>query len=172
MPSTNALRAFAALVAALLLSAVLAAQGASISREAFASLRWLEGRWVGAGGGYAAFYEEYVFLNDSTIEQREFGSDSTFARASGRSTIEWRGGRVLKRRGAAAQSALASVRGDTARFESTVAGRGGFTWMRRGPDAWQAVLDRPGEPIVYELRRVGRRAGSGTGLDEGEDAAP
>lgn len=130
------------------------AASAPISREAFASLRWLQGRWVGSGGGFAAFFEEYAVLNDSTIEQREF-PDSTFTRPSGTSTIEWRGGTVLKRRGDRVQSALVRVSGDTARFESVAAGRGGFTWIRLSATRWRAILDGRGAPTVYVLERFG-----------------
>lgn len=125
---------------------------ATISRDAFASLRWLAGRWVGSGGGYAAFYEEYVVLNDSTIEQREF-PDATFARPSATSTIEWRGGTAHKLRGGRAQSRLARVHGDTARFESVTPGRGGFTWIRLGEHRWRAVLDGRHAPTIYTLER-------------------
>ncbi len=125
----------------------------TISRQAFSSLRWLEGRWVGSGGGFTAFYEEYAVLNDTTIEQREF-PDSTFARPGGTSSIEWRNGKVQKLRRGQAQTFLARVAGDTARFESTVAGRGGFTWLRVGADAWRAILDGRSTSTIYELKRV------------------
>lgn len=124
---------------------------APISREAFASLRWLEGRWVGSGGGYAAFYEAYAFLNDSTIEQREH-PDSTFGEPRRRATIEWRNGAVLKRTGERVESRLVRVAGDTARFEMG-AGPRGFTWYRVSADEWAAVLDGRTEPVVYRMRR-------------------
>ncbi len=136
----------------------LRAQGspAPISREAFASLRWLEGRWVGSGGGYTAFYEEYRFVNDSTIEQVEFGSDSTFSRGQGRSPIEWRAGSAVKSRNGQAQSRLARVSGDTAVFENVRTGQRAFIWYRVSADEWRAVLGRPDSPTIYTLRRVAR----------------
>lgn len=125
------------------------------SREAFASLRWLEGRWVGSGGGFDAFYEEYRVLNDSTLEQRTF-PDSTFSTPDGTSTIEFRGGAIVKGRGGNVETRVARIAGDTARFEPVMAGRQGFTWHRVSRDEWRAVLDRPTEPVVYTLKRFGR----------------
>jgi len=151
--------ALAAVAAAMAFAAapLAAQQDAPITKAAFASLRWLEGRWVGSGGGYAAFHEEYVFLNDSTIEQREH-ADSTFGVPRRTSTIEWRAGRVLKRRDGRAETQVVRIAGDTARFEPVVAGRGGFTWHRVADGHWRALLDRAGAtPVVYDLRRVGAR---------------
>ncbi|GMV04536.1 MAG: hypothetical protein AMXMBFR53_08160 [Gemmatimonadota bacterium] len=151
----------AAFVAAVSFALGLAPAGAQqraetlFSREAFASLAWLEGRWVGSGGGFDAYYEEYRALNDSTWEQRTF-PDSTFSTPDGTSTIEWRGGVILKRRGGTVETRVARIAGDTARFEPVVAGRRGFTWFRVSRDEWRAVLDRPTEPVVYTLKRFRR----------------
>ena len=129
-------------------------QRATFDRSAFASLAWLEGRWVGSGGGFDAFYEEYRVLNDSTLEQRTF-PDSTFSRPDGTSTIEWRGGEVLKRRNGNVETRVVRISGDTARFEPVMAGRRGFTWFRVSSDEWRAVLDGPTTPVVYTLKRFG-----------------
>jgi len=134
------------------------AQGSAAPRitgEQFNRLRWLEGRWLGSGGGFTAFYEEYRWLNDSTIEQREF-PDSTFAQPGGVSVMEWRGGVVLKSRRGTVESHIARVAGDTVRFERAQAGRAGFTWVRVNNDEWRALLEGRNGPIVYVLRRIGR----------------
>lgn len=137
-----------------------------VSREAFASLRWLEGRWVGSGGGYAAFHESYVFLNDSTIEQREH-ADSTFGVPSRTSTIAWRDGVVRKERGGRVESILSRVSGDTARFVREGSGGGGFTWIRVSADEWRAEIEGARGGVTYVLKRHGRAArrapGSGGG---------
>jgi hypothetical protein len=122
---------------------------------ALASLRCLDGRWRGSGGGYAAFFEEYRFVDDSTLEQRTF-ADSTFTVTSDSSVIEARGGQVTKRRGNALQHVLVRVTGDTLRFERPAGSHTGFTWVRQSADAWRAYLDgRAGAaPTVYVLRRL------------------
>jgi hypothetical protein len=128
-------------------------QAAPVRAEAFAGLDWLQGRWLGSGGGFDAFYEAYRFLNDSTIEQTTW-PDETFETADGRSTIELRNGRVLKLRDGAVESVITRISGDTLRFDRTT-GRGGFTWYRVSDDEWRAELDRPsGSPVVYVLRRI------------------
>jgi len=127
---------------------------AHLSAAEFAGLAWLEGRWVGSGGGYDAFYEEYRFVNDSTLEQRTF-PDSTFAEPDRRSLIEFKGGQVLKTRNGQVESMITRLSGDTIRFERARGGGGGFTWLRVAADHWRAVLGRPDQPVVYELRRAG-----------------
>jgi hypothetical protein len=126
----------------------------SISLKSFSSLRWLAGRWVGSGGGFAAFYEEYRLLNDSTIEQRTF-PDSTFGTPDGTSTIEWRAGAAQKLRRGRADTQIARIVGDTSRFEPARTGVGGFTWIRISDREWRAVLDGPSgrPPTIYQMRR-------------------
>jgi len=81
----------AALAALAIVAAPAAAQSATaVSAEEFAALRWLEGRWVGSGGGVEAFYEQFRVLPDGTIEQTLWG-DSAFTERAGRATIEHRG---------------------------------------------------------------------------------
>ncbi len=140
-------------------SATLNAQSATtavaphVSRQAFSSLKWLEGRWRGSGGGYSAFYEEYRFLNDTTIEQREY-SDSTFAQPRNTSRIVWSSGVAQKSRRGSVQSRVARIAGDTARFESAN-GPGGFTWIRVSNDEWLALLDGRPAPVRYSMKRLG-----------------
>lgn len=127
---------------------------AAVSAEAFAGLAWLEGRWVGSGGGFDAFYEAYQFVNDSTLEQTTWPDDS-FAEPDGRSTMELRGSRVVKLRDGRAQSTITRLAGDTIRFEWVSGDRPGFTWIRIDDDSWTAILDRRrGDPVVYTLRRI------------------
>lgn len=57
-------------------------------------LRWLAGRWRGSDSAQLVFYEEYRFVDDSTIAMRGF-ADSTFARTTDSSTIALRGGRLV-----------------------------------------------------------------------------
>lgn len=132
-----------------------APEPAELTAGDFATLAWLEGRWVGSGGGYDAFYEAYRFVNDSTIEQTTYPDDS-FAEPDGVSTIRFREGRALKWRDGEAESMIARLAGDTLRFERIPPRPGGFTWIHVSDDEWRAILDRPrGEPpVVYTLRRI------------------
>lgn len=135
-------------------SAQAAPEAATVTAEAFHTLRWLEGRWLGSGGGFDAFYESYRFVNDSTIEQATH-PDETFSEADDPSTIELRDGRIFKYRRGAAESMVTRLAGDTLRFDRVPPGRGGFSWIRVSDDEWTAVLERSsGTPIVYTLRRI------------------
>lgn len=164
MMTTMKLRTLAApIVFGLALSALSAAPAlaqssaktpARVSAEDFASLEWLEGRWMGSGGDAGAFYEEYRILDDGSIEQIRW-SDSTFTTPAGRSTIEFRDGYVMKSRDGQVESLVTRMADDEIRFESAESGRSGFTWTRVSDDAWVAVLDRRGEgPVVYNMRRM------------------
>lgn len=127
---------------------------AVVSAEAFRALAWLEGRWLGSGGGFDAFYEAYRFVNDSTLEQTTWPDDS-FAEPDGRSTIELREGRVVKLRDGRVQSTVTRLARDTIRFEWVSGDRPGFTWIRVDDATWTAILDRrQGDPVVYTLRRM------------------
>lgn len=128
------------------------ASGEQVTKEAFVSLSWLSGRWRGSGGGFDGFYEEYRMPNDSTLEQRTF-PDSTFTEPDGFSTFRWRGGVVLRDRNGTTGPYPMRVRGDTVRFEPMGQGRP-FTWYRVSDDEWRAILERPGNDIVYVMRRL------------------
>jgi hypothetical protein len=125
-----------------------------VSPEEFAALSWLEGRWVGSGGGGDAFYESYRFVNEGTIEQTSY-PDATFTTPSSRSTIEHRGGFVMKSTDGTVQSVVTRLDDEEIRFEWADRGRPGFTWTRISDEEWVAVLEQKGQaPIVYNLRRV------------------
>lgn len=127
---------------------------AELTAEDFAGLAWLEGRWLGSGGGYDAFHEAYRFVNDSTLEQTIY-ADASFGEPDGLSTLELRDGQALKHRDGEAESMIARLVGDTIRFERLPPLRGGFTWIRVTDEEWRAILDRPDrDPVVYTLRRI------------------
>lgn len=118
-------------------------------------LRWFQGAWRGSGGSYAAFYEEYRALDDSTIQMRAF-SDSGFRKATDSSRIELRGGMVSKR-GDRSRYQAAVVTPDRITFLPVGATTGGFTFSRVTADQWTATL-HPAKPggseTVYVMRRL------------------
>lgn len=150
---------FMLLVGTLTLPFSLSAQGngdASFSLEQFGTLSWLEGRWVGSGGGYAAFFEAYRFVNDSTIEQTTWGN-ADFAERTGLSEIRLRDGEIVKSQPDGSVEGVATrLVPDTVRFDrSPRRGAGGFTWFRVSDDEWRAHLERSNrEAVVYILRRI------------------
>ena len=120
----------------------------------FKQLKWLEGAWLGSGGNYPAFYEEYRVLDDSTIQMRAF-SDSTFRKATDSSRIELRGGVVSQRGGSQYTASL--LQPDRIQFLPPGATRGGFTFTRVAADQWTATLHPSapgGRETVYVMRRL------------------
>lgn len=127
---------------------------ATLTAADFAGIAWLEGRWLGSGGGYDAFYEAYRMVNDSTMEQTTY-PDEGFGEPDGRSLLEFRNGQVHKSRDGRVESMITGLAGDTIRFDRPEPGRGGFSWIRVSDDEWQAILDRGNrDPVVYTLRRI------------------
>lgn len=141
-----------------MIAAPLAAQDtplpAEVGDDEFRGLSWLEGRWVGSGGGFDAFYEAFRFVDDATLEQTTYPDDS-FAEPDGRSLLRFQGGQILKYREGRVESVLTRLDGDTLRFERVPPGEGGFSWIRVNDGEWQAILERPGgNPVVYTMRRI------------------
>ena len=117
----------------------------------FQRLRWLEGDWVGKGGGYSAFYERYTFVNDSTIEQQSF-SDAGMKSVTDRSVIALRGGRVTN---TGANSLYNAVMLDATgvTFAPAKPGSNTFTFKRATKGAWLAILKAPnGKRTIYEMK--------------------
>jgi hypothetical protein len=136
-------------LALLLTITVHAAAQAQTSRAlsaAFASIRWLEGRWVGSGGQFKAFYEEYVMLNDSTIEQREV-SDSTFTKVKPQGYIILRRGEIAKLNEDERQEAKISVVADTMTFTQPSGQK--YRWIKT-KEGWKAELGS----VTYLMRKI------------------
>ncbi len=135
----------------------------TITRAQFAALRWLEGRWLGSGGNYPRFFEEYVFVNDTTIEQREFGMDSTFTSAPNAARIVLSQGRILSLRRGAQSASVARIATDTVWFETGRSGSG-YRWHRVDGNEWVATLGGGSAPTVYRMRRVGGWVGGASSM--------
>jgi hypothetical protein len=125
----------------------------------FRRLRWLDGRWRGFQPDGNKFYEQYRWLNDSTMAMHAY-SDSTFTMASDSSRVELRGGTV--------SNESPTARWVATRLDSTGVDFGPhhgaanhFTWAQESPTKWNATLrwtDKNGRPqtVVYALHRFGR----------------
>jgi hypothetical protein len=128
---------------------------ATVSREQFKQLEWIAGTWRGSGGAYPAFFEEYRFLNDTTILMRSL-ADSTLRTATDSSLIEWRGGTI--RSGSDRSPSVAFEFSSTSvRFNQPGASTGGHTFTRVSADEWTATLHPAasgGQATVYVMRRI------------------
>jgi len=127
--------------------------------EDFRRLRWIEGRWRGFQPDGKTFYEQYRFVNDSTILMRAF-PDSTFKTAGDSSRIEFRGGTVANEGGTARWVAtrLDSVGIDFAPHHGAT---NHFTWAKEDSTKWNATLrwtekDGRAQTVLYALHKYGR----------------
>ncbi len=130
------------------------ARPASVSAEQFASLAWLSGRWRGAEGAGAPFFEAYVPETSASIRSYNY-PDSTFGAPSDSGLLQLRGDTLFS--GSPSMQWVATHL-DSARVDF-VPWRGAsnrFTWQRTGVGAWTATLqwDSAGVPRerIYEMR--------------------
>lgn len=129
---------------------------ANISREQFKQLEWLAGTWRGSGGGYQAFFEEYRFVNDTTIRMRAF-ADSTLSKTTDSSVIQWVNSTIRSGHDRP-QYVVIEFTPTSVQFREPGASAGGHTFRRVSADEWTATLHagRPGgQETVYVMRRIG-----------------
>jgi hypothetical protein len=115
-----------------------------VSPRAFASLGWLEGVWRGAGGGVDAFFEDFRWVDDSTVLRHSY-ADSTLAEVTETGEIRLRGGLAHQWREGRQRAGVVLLRNDSLQFSS------GVLWIRRSNDHWTAIIDQG--RTVYQLRR-------------------
>jgi hypothetical protein len=130
--------------------------GAKVTRDEFRQLQWLAGQWRGSGGNYPSFFEEYRFLDDSTIQMRSF-SDSMLRTATDSSRIEWRGGMI---RSGSDGPVVTEFTTTSLRFMPPGAAAGGYTFTRVSDNEWTATLHPAaagGTATVYVMKRIGGR---------------
>jgi hypothetical protein len=144
-----------ALLFVLMTAAATQAPPASVTRQQFRAWTWIEGKWRGSGGNYPSFFEEYRFINDSTMRMRSF-SDSTLLVPTDSSLIEWRGGKVQSRGGSSTTPAV-TFTPTSVRFMPPGATAGGYTFTRVSNNEWTATLHPAkagGRETVYTMRRI------------------
>lgn len=126
---------------------------AVVSPAAFNGLRWLEGRWVGTGERQSAFYEQYAFVDDSTLVSRSF-ADSTFRQVSDSSVIQLRS-TTLESVSSTTRYVAIAIGPDSVVFAPGAGARNGFRWRSRSPTEWIAVIESSGRaPVIYQMRKL------------------
>jgi hypothetical protein len=130
----------------------------TVSLDQFKSLKWLEGKWRGTLNDTMPFYEQYRFVNDSTIESLGF-ADSTMVPPRDTGFITLRAGKVQN--GSGDRYYLVSeIDSGSVHFEPRERANNAFTWKREG-DGWIATLrwkDSSGNPVqrTYVMKPIGR----------------
>ena len=132
-----------------------APQAASIPRDQFAQLSFLEGDWRGTMPDGKPFFERYRVTSDSTIQMYGF-PDSTMTAPGDSSRIYWRDNHIYSQ-GGGTRYVVASIDDNGVRFVPEQ-GRNEFTWKQTA-EGWMATLnwkDKSGEArsVVYEMRKL------------------
>ena len=133
-----------------------------LSQEAFTindfkKLKWLEGKWEGTAAGEQPFYEQYQFLNDSTLAMLYF-KDASFTGKPDTGWVYLKEKNIVHRSGNALWK-LTSLKEKEIVFEPINVKRG-FVWRKENNDQWDAVLDmqnKEGQVAAktYTLKRKG-----------------
>ena len=122
----------------------------------FKKLHWIEGRWRGSAPGQASFYEQYRFVNDSTLEIIYYG-DSSFTSSSGRGRVYLTVGRIYHATG---PSLWGASRLDTAGvfFIPQKNASNSVSWSFHSPDQWTATLRSSAtgheQVTIYQMQRI------------------
>jgi len=125
----------------------------------FRRLTWLHGRWRGFMPDGGTFYEQYEFLNDTTIVMHAF-ADSSFVGARDSARITLRQG-VIASESPRSRWVATRVDSSGADFAPQRGAGNWFTWMRESPTQWSANLrwtDADGRPRnqLYAMHKFGR----------------
>lgn len=128
----------------------------AFTQAEFASLRWLEGFWLGTENGANPFYEGYRVRDDSTLVSFAY-ADSTFVTATDSSTISLRGG-VVVNQGHSASWVATGFDTTSIRFSPREGATNSVLWERESEVKWRATLESPQREggvrrTVYELVR-------------------
>jgi hypothetical protein len=119
-------------------------------------LQWIEGRWRGEAPGQSPFYEQYRFVNDSTLEITYF-ADSAFTNSSGRGRVYLSVGRVYHVSGPG-QWGASHIDDSGAFFVPERNANNSVSWMFKSPDLWIATLRSSAtgqeQVTIYQMRRI------------------
>ncbi|MBC7791124.1 MAG: hypothetical protein H7Z74_14350 [Anaerolineae bacterium] len=135
----------------------------TVTAANFGSLRWLEGSWRGHGTEQAPFFEQYRFVDDSTLAVDSF-EDSTFSNKTSTALVELRNGQLVNQgEGAGASWVVTALDSAEVTFGPLKGARNSYIW-RRGPTphAWTAIIvSRNAEGAqkerVYQMERAARK---------------
>ena len=119
-------------------------------------LQWIEGRWRGEAPGQAPFFEQYRFVNDSTLEITYF-ADSAFANSSGRGRVYLSVGRIYHVSGPG-QWGASHIDDSGVYFVPERNASNSVSWTFKSPDLWTATLrsSATGQEQVttYQMHRI------------------
>jgi hypothetical protein len=130
-----------------------------VSADQFKSLKWLEGKWRGTLNDTMPFYEEYRFMNDSSIATISY-VDSTMKPPKDSGKIELRAGVVANGRiGGERWYVLTAIDSVSAHFEPRGNASNAFTWRRESDRSWIATLGWRGptgtqNQRIYAMKRL------------------
>jgi hypothetical protein len=145
------------LVSLLMIYAGAKSQQPSYGINDFKKLGWLQGKWEGSATGEATFYEQYKFLNDSTLAMLYY-KDASFTGVPDTGWVLLKGNSIIHQSGKALWK-LSSLSDKEVVFAPVNVKRG-FVWRKENKDQWSAILEivnKEGQVSTktYVLKRKG-----------------
>ena len=125
-----------------------------------AKLRWIEGRWMGTGGGVPTFFERYKFEDDSTLLVETL-ADESGSKVTDVSRFELKDGHFGHSEGESGSVATA-FDGNSITFSPLGKSRNSFRFQHETTGKWKAILnwvDKDGvaKERVYTMDRLPER---------------
>lgn len=121
------------------------------SQEQFDHLRFLEGRWIGTGPDGQPFYEQYAFVDPTTLESARY-KDRSFSERTDSSRVELKDGAIVSSWNEFTWR-VASIAPGKACFDPVDA-PSAFCWERASDETVEVTqrwTDDKGEPQQYVL---------------------
>ena len=126
----------------------------SFSKDEFATLKWIEGRWKGEGASPAsAFYEEYNFKNDTLIMMNALNNPPKFDQV----TKEY--GKVFFDKGMILHQSANSIwratniTSDLIEFEPLQNADNHFKWRKSSNDSWEVYMGNQLNRPTYKMEK-------------------
>jgi hypothetical protein len=129
---------------------------ASFAKGDLEKLRWLEGAWKGMDGT-TAFYEQYSFLNDSTLQITAY--DDTDSSQRHRTYLTWKHQHYFL--GDSLNWRVDALTRNSVFLIPNYKASNKILWQKKNNDLWEAVLTSPKGVKTYRMERVTHFAAGG-----------
>lgn len=112
-------------------------------------LRWMEGNWKGMDGA-TAFYEQYIFPNDSTMEITSYEDNDKSSRS--KTYFTWKHDHYFL--GDSLNWRVDALTRNSVFLIPNYKAVNKILWQKKNKDSWEAVLTSPKGVKTYRMERL------------------
>jgi hypothetical protein len=130
----------------------------AVTKAQLTSLRWIEGTWLGTGGGVPAFAEAYKFVNDTTVDI-SFFSDSTAVKVLGTGKMVLSSGQLFYAGNGTEYIATKISPSSVTFVPKGTNGKNQLEWTMVSPTVWNASLkggtgEVTPQVVTYKMSKI------------------